>query len=75
MGRDRMAAYFELLTTQGILAVEDTKLAADQFSELCHADLFPRVVFGMADTITSQEIERIIDGAMDTFMARYGVKN
>ncbi|MDG2339849.1 MAG: TetR/AcrR family transcriptional regulator [Paracoccaceae bacterium] len=75
MGRDRMSGYFEHMVGSGVLAIEDTKLAADQFSELCRADLFPRVAFGLADTITSAEIERVIDGAIETFMARYGAKN
>ena len=53
--------------------MDDAQLAADQFTELCRADLFQRVVFGLSDTIAMADIDRIIDGAISTFMARYGV--
>ena len=49
-------------------------LAADQFHELCKADLFPRMVFSMSDSFTRAEKDRVINGAVEMFMARYGVK-
>ena len=73
MGSERLASYFAFVTEQGLLNVDDAQLAADQFTELCRADLFQRVVFGLSDTIAMADIDRIIDGAISTFMARYGV--
>ena len=73
MGRDRLSRYFEDETQKGTLNVDDPTLAADQFTELCRASLFQRVCFGLSDTITPQEIERVINGAITTFLSRYGV--
>ncbi len=72
-GRDRLSLYFSDETERGTLNVDDPLLAADQFTELCRADLFQRVCFGLSETITSQDIERVVNGAIATFLARYGV--
>jgi len=70
--RARMVAYLEAAVARGDLAIEDCQLAADQFAELCKADLFPRLVFGIDTQFSEAEIERVISGALETFMARYG---
>ncbi|MEJ6640119.1 MAG: TetR/AcrR family transcriptional regulator C-terminal domain-containing protein, partial [Octadecabacter sp.] len=44
---------------------------ADQFSELCKADLFPRLVFSMEKSFDDVQKLRIVTGAVDTFLARY----
>lgn len=73
MIRNRLVEFFQQAVGKGELAIGDFELAADQFHELCKADLFPRMVFNMADEFTTAEKERIIDGAVEMFMARYGV--
>ncbi|MDW3180658.1 MULTISPECIES: TetR/AcrR family transcriptional regulator [unclassified Roseobacter] len=70
--RAEMAAYFEEAEARGELRIEDRTLAADQFGELCKADVWPRLIFGMTKVVTVDEIERVVDGAVKTFMARYG---
>ncbi len=70
--RARMVAYLEAAVARGDLVIEDCQLAADQFAELCKADLFPRLVFGIDTQFSEAEIERVISGALETFMARYG---
>lgn len=70
--RARMVEYFREAVEAGELKIDDLELAADQFSELCKADLFPRVVFGIGDAITPADRNRVISGAVDTFLARYG---
>ncbi|WP_322894431.1 MULTISPECIES: TetR/AcrR family transcriptional regulator [unclassified Yoonia] len=72
--RERMADFFHLAMERGELQIDDVALAADQFHELCKADLFSRMVFSMAKTFTRVEKDRTIDGAVEMFMARYGVK-
>jgi TetR/AcrR family transcriptional regulator, mexJK operon transcriptional repressor len=72
--RERMADFFRLAMERGELQIDDVLLAADQFHELCKADLFPRMVFNMSDTFTKAEKDRTINGAVDMFMARYGVR-
>ena len=70
--RAEMARYFEGAVSRGALSMEDPMLAADQFGELCKADLWPRLMFGMITTVSSDQIDRVVDGAVETFLARYG---
>ena len=71
--RGQMQDYLRLAVERRELAIDDLALAADQFVELCHATLFVEMVFGMRSTTTGEEVERVVDGAVETFMARYGV--
>jgi TetR/AcrR family transcriptional repressor of mexJK operon len=71
--RVEMALYFEQAEARGELRIDDYVLAADQFGELCKADLWPRLIFGVIKSVTDAEIDRVVDGAVSTFMARYGV--
>ena len=57
---------------RGELKIDDPLLAADQFGELCKADLFLRLTFGVVDTVSEGEIDRVVDSAVEMFMARYG---
>lgn len=70
--RAEMAQYFQQACGRGELRIDDTVLAADQFGEMCKADLWPRLIFGVSKTITDAEIDRVVDGAVETFIARYG---
>ncbi|MFQ1702459.1 TetR/AcrR family transcriptional regulator [Loktanella agnita] len=74
MVRDQLVVIFAKAIERGELVIEDQELAADQFHELCKADLFTRIVFNMQDEFTDAERQRIAQGAVDMFMARYGVK-
>lgn len=67
-----MADYLSAARDRNELQVDDIDLAADQFAELCKADLWPKLLFGIQLTVTEAEIARVVDGAVDTFMARYG---
>jgi AcrR family transcriptional regulator len=70
--RTEMAHYFEGAIDRGELRIDDLVLAADQFGELCKADVWPRLMFGVSKTVTDAEIDRVVRGAVETFMARYG---
>ncbi len=70
--RSKMIEYFNGSISRGELEIDDCELAADQFVELCKADLFSKLVFGIQDSFSDAEIERIVKGAVDTFLARYG---
>lgn len=67
-----LSGYFDLAIARGELAIDDKSLAAHQFSELCKARLFPRLVFGVQTQFSKAEIATVIDGAVEMFMARYG---
>ena len=73
MIRNRLVEYFQKAVAKGELDITDFELAADQFHELCKADLFPRMVFNMTEEFTEAEKMRIVDGAVEMFMARYRV--
>ncbi len=70
--RQRLAEYLRAAVERGELAIDDIDLAADQFAELCKANLHARVIFGTSTRCPSRDIERTICGAVEMFMARYG---
>lgn len=70
--RAQLCDYLRLAEARGELAVDDVELAAEQFVELCHAVLFVEMVFGVRRRATEAEVARVVDGAVETFMARYG---
>jgi TetR/AcrR family transcriptional regulator, mexJK operon transcriptional repressor len=55
------------------LRIDDLDLAADQFAQLCKASIHEKLIFGMATSITPADVQRTVTGAVDMFMARYGV--
>ncbi len=70
--RERLVAYFHEAIDKGQLKIDDLDLAADQFAELCKASFFPRLLCGMESSFDKAETERVLNGAVDMFMARYG---
>ena len=72
--RAEMAAYFAAAQARGELEIPDVQLAADQFGELCKADVWARLMFGVSKEVSAAEIDRVVDGAVDVFMARYGAE-
>lgn len=73
MGRRRLAEYFSTAVENGELAIDNVDMAAEQFSELCKAKLWTRAVFGIQDSFSREEIDEVVQYAVDMFMARYGV--
>lgn len=72
--RGRLTDYLRKAVARGDLAIEDFDLAADQFAELCKVDIHSRLVFGLCGDCVPRDRARIIDGAVEMFMARYGVR-
>ncbi|MFZ7093039.1 TetR/AcrR family transcriptional regulator [Primorskyibacter sp. 2E233] len=70
--RRALTTYLEQSRARGELVIDDMNLAADQFAELCKADLWPKLIFGLQTDFEQHEVDRILDGAIETFMARYG---
>jgi len=71
--RAAMVNYLRGAVDRGELQIADFDLAADQFAELCKADLWPKLVFGITQTVNEGDKARVIKGAVATFLARYGV--
>ncbi|WP_371155680.1 TetR/AcrR family transcriptional regulator [Jannaschia sp. 2305UL9-9] len=72
--RAKMVEYLREAVADGELVIDDLALAADQFSELCKATLFSELMFGIRKSVSEAEKTRVIEGAVETFLARYGVK-
>ncbi|APE44897.1 TetR family transcriptional regulator [Sulfitobacter alexandrii] len=70
--RAEMMTYFKSAAARGELRIDDFPLAADQFGELCKADIWPRLVFGVIKSVSEAEMDRVVNGAVETFLARYG---
>lgn len=69
--QSKLIAFLNCGISRGELKIDDIPLAADQFSELCKADLFPRLVFSMDKSFDDVRKLRIVTGAVETFLARY----
>lgn len=72
--RTAMVDYLHKAVDRGELVIDDYDLAADQFAELCKADLWPKLVFGIQQSFSQEERMRVIEGAVATFLARYAPK-
>ena len=66
--------YLNQAVAKGELEIDDIELAADQFPELCKASLHIPMVLGIKTEFRDDEIDRVIHGAVDMFMARYGAR-
>jgi len=69
--RDKLVSFLKIGISRNELAIDDLPLAADQFCELCKADLFPRLIFCTQENVDDAQKLRIVKGAVDTFLARY----
>jgi len=70
--RERLGSILAPYVAKGDLKIDDMELATSQFGELCKSDLFVRCLCGVKSDFTEAEIERVVNGVVDMFMARYG---
>ena len=73
MVREMLIGFLNRAVGEGKLKIDDVELAADQFPELCKAGLHLQIVLGLREAASEDEIDRVIDGAVDVFMSKYGV--
>jgi AcrR family transcriptional regulator len=71
-GSARLGAYFERLTAQGALSVDDPKRAARQFLDLCKSGIHLRMMLGDERAPAPDEISHNLDSAVRVFLAAYG---
>src|SRR5271165_5078161 len=62
-GNARLGAYLERLTTEGVLSIDDPKLAARQFLDLCKTGIHLRMMLGDKKKPEPEEIRHNIDSA------------
>lgn len=72
VGTHRLMQVFAAAVERGELVIEDLELAAQQFIELCKADLFYKCLLCIKDSVTEAEIERVANGAVTTFLQAFG---
>jgi AcrR family transcriptional regulator len=72
-GATRLAAELENLQRSGALKVPDPERAAWQFVDLCQSYIYKRLVFGVVDSISPEEIEASVEAGVDVFLKAYGV--
>jgi AcrR family transcriptional regulator len=73
-GVRNLAAQLVKLCDAGVLEIEDTQRAAQQFIDLCKAGVFSPVLFGVTETADPREIESAVDAAVEVFMRAYGAR-
>lgn len=70
---ERLVHHMRCYVEGGQLRIDDLDLAADQFAQLCKATIHERLIFGMARSVTPEDVQRSVTGAVEMFLARYGV--
>ncbi|MCB1398851.1 MAG: TetR/AcrR family transcriptional regulator [Rhodobacteraceae bacterium] len=66
--------YMGKAVARGELEIEDIDLAAHLFAELCKADLHTKICCGIVGHASGAEKDRVVQGAVEMFLARYGTK-
>ena len=72
-GATRLAAELESLEKSGKLKVPDPERAAWQFVDLCQSYVYKRLLFGVVESISPEDIEASVEAGVDVFMKAYGV--
>lgn len=68
---DRLVAYFGRACDRGELQIDDLSLAAHQFQELMKSDVFVKMVFNVVEQPDTAQLDRVVEGAVDIFLAKY----
>lgn len=71
--RGILKRFLQKAVDEGKMKIDDIDLAADQFPELCKAGLHLKMALGLRDAPTEQEIQRVVEGAVDMFLCKYAV--
>lgn len=69
-----IADFFRQWTEAGLLAIDDTRLAARQFLTLVKGDLQFRCLCDVDQTLSETDIKRNVESAVAMFLAYYGPK-
>ena len=72
-GATRLAAELAALEEAGALSAPDLERAAWQFVDLCQSYVYKRLLFGVVDSLTQEEIEGAVNAGVDVFLKAYGL--
>jgi AcrR family transcriptional regulator len=71
-GSARLKAYFDRQVEFGRLNIRDTAVAAQHFLDLCGSAPLKRMLFGVGDAPSDEEIKTNVENAVRVFFAAYG---
>ena len=73
--RDILRQFLQKGIDEGKLRIDDLELATDQFPELCKAGIHLQLAIGLRDSVSDEEIDRVVAGAVDVFLCKYEVRD
>lgn len=68
-----LAAYLEDWTNEGLLSVDDCGLAAEQFFGMLGGIAQVRALLGVCEQVSEEELSRMTEGAVSTFLRAFAV--
>lgn len=71
-GAARLAEELAALEKAGVLKVPDPERAAWHFLDLCQSYVFKRLLFGVVESVTPEEIEDSVKAGVEAFLRAYG---
>jgi AcrR family transcriptional regulator len=72
-GATRLADELKALEAAGALKVPDPERAAWQFIDLCQSYVYKRLLFGVVESLSLEEIEGAVNAGVEVFLRAYGV--
>jgi AcrR family transcriptional regulator len=72
-GATRLAEELVALEKAGALKVPDPERAAWQFVDLCQSYVYKRLLFGVVDSLSREDIEASVEAGVGVFLKAYGV--
>jgi AcrR family transcriptional regulator len=72
-GTTRLAGELSALEAAGALKIPDSERAAWQFVDLCQSYVYKRLLFGVVESVSREEIERAVEAGVEVFLKAYGV--
>lgn len=74
MAHAEMVKMFHAAAAEGLLEIDDFELAAETLTELCKVHLHPRLILGVIERPSADDLDRIAHHAVEVFLARYGTE-
>jgi AcrR family transcriptional regulator len=71
-GATRLADELVALEKSGVLTVPDPERAAWHFLDLCQSYVFKRLLFGVVESVSAEEIEAAVKAGVEVFLRAYG---
>ena len=72
-GATRLAGELGALEAAGALKIPDLERAAWQFVDLCQSYVYKRLLFGVVESVSREEIEHAVEAGVEVFLRAYGV--